>query len=235
MQGAAPRVREHRYVQRMNRGVVPASAVALALALGCAPSGDEPEARSEPRSPAEEVVARLRLAGSPLPEPLAKPELALRDTEGRPFDFRAETDGFLTLLFFGYTSCPDICPVHLANLAAVLAKDGELRRKVKVVFVGVDAGRDTPERVREFLGRFDSGFVGLTGTAEELERAQASAGVPVAFVDRSWEGGYSVSHAGWIVLFTPDNQARLRYPFGVRQREWAHDLAVLVREGWPPS
>lgn len=212
--------------------------------LGCADSGPSEgsaaallrSAAAEPvgASAGERVVDRLGLHGVALEHPIEKPDFVLTDTRGEPFAFRSETDGYLTLLFFGYTSCPDICPVHLANLAAVLRRaPPEVRSGVKVVFVGVDPERDTPEQMREWLDAFDRDFVGLTGTPEELAAAQSSAAVPAAVVDREWQGGYSVSHAGWISLFTQDNLGRLRYPFGVRQREWAHDLDVLVREGWP--
>jgi len=208
--------------------------IALVLALACAPSAEDAASDAAAPGSAEAVAARLRLAGRPLDPPLSRPDFVLTDTRGRRFDFRAETAGRLTLLFFGYTSCPDICPVHLANLAQVLRKaDPEVRRAVSVVFVGVDPRRDTPERVREFLDRFDEGFIGLTGSKEALRAAQLAAEVPPAAVDREWEGGYSVSHAGWILLVTPDDRAHLRYPFGVRQSEWAHDLDVLARRGWP--
>lgn len=178
-------------------------------------------------------MAELRLAGAPVEEPARKPDFVLTDTRGEPYAFRPETAGRLTLLFFGYTSCPDVCPVHLANLAAALRGDPEVRRAVEVVFVGVDPERDTPERLRSFLDGFDPSFVGLTGSPEALAAAQRAAGVPEAFVDATWEGGYSVSHAGWILVYTPDGRARLKYPFGTRQKEWAHDLGVLVRRGWP--
>lgn len=183
----------------------------------------------------DEAAAPSRWRGVPLEQPEPKPDFVLADTEGRPFDFRAETDGRMTLLLFGYTSCPDVCPVHLAQLAEVLGRYPELRRQVEVVFVGVDAARDTPERVRSFLDRFDERFVGLVGTPAELEAAQRAAGVPPAFVDQEWEGGYSVSHAGWILAYTADGMARLRYPFGTRQIDWEHDLRLLLAERTVPG
>jgi len=211
----------------------PVSALALGALFGV--SACDPGTSTSPPPPTgpERTVAELRLAGAPVEEGARKPDFVLTDTRGEPYDFRRETAGRLTLLFFGYTSCPDVCPVHLANLAAALRGDPEVRRAVEVVFVGVDPERDTPERVRSFLDGFDPSFVGLTGSPEALATAQRAAGVPEAFVDATWEEGYSVSHAGWILLYTQDGRARLRYPFGTRQKEWAHDLGVLVRRGWP--
>jgi protein SCO1/2 len=196
-------------------------------------SGPPPEASRSPTDAPPDAPAP-RWSGVPYADPLPRPRFVLTDTRGRSFDFHAETEGFLTLLFFGYTSCPDICPVHLAQLAAVLRRvSPEVRQQVKVVFVAVDPARDTPERVRNFLDRFDPRFIGLVGTPEELQAAQAAASVPPASVDQEWEGGYSVSHAGWITLYTKDDLARLRYPFGTRQIEWARDLPILVQQGWP--
>ena len=184
-------------------------------------------------SEGDRVVAELGLHGTAL-GPLERPDFVLTESEGGAYDFRAETGGGVTLLYFGYTNCPDICPVHFSNIAAALKQaPSEVRRGVTVVFVGVDAPRDTPERVREWLDFFDADFVGLTGTEEELEAAQIAAGAPPAFVDEQFEGGYSVAHAGWLFLYTPDDLMHLRYPAGVRQSGWAHDLDVLVREGWP--
>ncbi|HSG47004.1 MAG TPA: SCO family protein, partial [Longimicrobiales bacterium] len=90
----------------------------------------------------------LALLGTVPVTPLDKVSFTLTDTRGRPFDFRAETDGHITLLFFGYTFCPDICPVHMATLAAALTElDPGVRQDVRVVFVTVDPQRDTPERL----------------------------------------------------------------------------------------
>ncbi|MDA0350724.1 MAG: SCO family protein [Chloroflexi bacterium] len=203
------------------------------LALACGGSDGEPTA---PALTAEEqVVADLGLAGSAFPVALAKPDFVLTNAAtGAPYDFRAETAGQVTLLYFGYTNCPDVCPVHMANIAAALDQAPfEVRDAVRVVFVGVDAPRDSAERVRDWLDFFDRDFIGLTGTEEELAAAQTAAQVPVAFIDSEFDGGYTVAHAGWIFLYTRDNLAHLRYPSGIRQAAWAHDLELLTTEGWP--
>lgn len=198
----------------------------------CRNSDSQPIA---PQSTSERIVIELELSGTAFPTSLEKPDFALNNVAtGNPYDFRDETRGFVTLLYFGYTHCPDVCPVQLANLAAAIDQSlGEVRRGVKVVFVGVDAPRDTPDRVREWLKFFSKDFVGLTGTEEQLLAAQEAANVPLAFGDAQFEGGYSVGHAGWILLYTLDDLTHLRYPTGVRQAAWAHDLELLVLEGWP--
>lgn len=165
---------------------------------------------------------------------LAKPDFQLTDTEGARFDFRAETEGFVTLLFFGYTHCPDVCPVHMSNIAAVLDDfSPEIQRRIKVVFVTTDPERDTPERIREWLANFDPGFIGLRGTRERVNEIQRSLGLPPAMPGPSDDSGsYRVGHAAAVLVFTPDNLAHLRFPFGTRQQDLAHDLPMLVREGW---
>lgn len=168
-----------------------------------------------------------------LSEPLPKPDFTLTDTSGQPFDFRKETEGYVTLLYFGYTNCPDICPVHMANLGAVLdSLDSDVVRQTKVVFVTTDPERDTPERLRKWLDRFDPDFIGLTGTQEQVKQAQLAAAVAPAEKEATEKESYGVSHAAYLIAYSKDNQAHLLYPSGVRQRDWANDLPRLVKEDW---
>jgi protein SCO1/2 len=172
------------------------------------------------------------LRGATYSAPLAKPEFTLTDTAGNPFDFRAETDGFVTLLFFGYTYCPDICPIHMANIASVLRQlPPEVANGVKVVMVSTDPERDTPERLAGWLGNFDPSFVGLLGTIDEVNAVQQELRLPPAV--KYGEGDdYTVGHSARVIAFTRDNRAHVAYPFGIRQNDWAHDLPLLVRADW---
>lgn len=194
----------------------------LALVAGCSESSSD--ATLEPGND-------LGLAGTVLDEPWPRPTFTLTTTEGQRFDFATETAGRLTLLFFGYTSCPDVCPIHLATLRDALERPG--MPDPVVVFVGVDPARDTPEAVRSFLDRFDPGFIGLVGTEAELEAAQQATGVPVAIADApDDDGSYLVGHASQIVAYSPDDLAHVVYPFGVRQQDWAQDLPRLATIDW---
>lgn len=175
------------------------------------------------------------LRGDQLPAPLAKPEFTLTATDGTPFDFRKATDGFVTLLFFGYTNCPDVCPVHMSNLGAVLPQlDPRVATRVKVVFVTTDPRRDTPAVIRTWLDHFSQGFIGLTGDSSVIATAEAALGLPTSVIEKATpaDTGYSVGHAAAVVAFTPDNRAHVIYPHGTRQEDWAHDLPVLVRGPW---
>ena len=175
------------------------------------------------------------LRGIHLGEPLAKPEVVLTSTDGTPFDFRQATDGFVTLLFFGYTNCPDVCPVHMSNLGSVLASlDPRVAERIKVVFVTTDPRRDTPAVLRGWLDRFSRSFVGLTGDSITVARAQESLQLAPAVIEKAASGntGYGVGHSSVVVAFTADSQAHVVYPFGTRQEDWAHDLPELVHNGW---
>lgn len=165
--------------------------------------------------------------GVPLADGTPKPEFTLTDTDGNEFDFVADTAGTTTLLFFGYTECPDICPPHLAQIAQVLQRP-ESPTNVTVVFVTVDPDRDTPEVIRAFLDQFDRSFVGLTGDHDDITAAQQAAGVPVAiFDDPDDDGDYLVGHSGEMRAYAPDGYGYVTFPFGTRQTQFLHDLQIL--------
>lgn len=209
---------------------------ALIGATACRTSESTPEARGSAEAGLPAVVARNRLHGVLLGQPQAKPDFVLTTTDGTAFDFRRDTDGLLTLLFFGYTHCPDICPVHMSNIGRVL-KDlpVEVTRKIRVVFVTTDPERDTPERLRGWLQGFHPDFIGLTGTPEAIQAAQVAAKLMPAvkeIVDSTAPANYFVAHAGQVLAFTSDGLSHIVYPFGIRQADWANDLPILAG-GWP--
>jgi protein SCO1/2 len=165
----------------------------------------------------------------------AKPDFKLTTTSNQPYDFVTATHGVLTLLYFGYTHCPDVCPVHMANIAAVLQKmSSEQRSHVRVVFVTTDPERDTAAQLRQWLDTFDPTFIGLRGDTAEVNRVAAVLNLPAASRDGEGAGdsaSYGVSHFGAVLAFTPDDSLRLLYPFGVRQQDLAHDLPLLLKVG----
>ncbi|MFN2315193.1 MAG: SCO family protein [Gemmatimonadales bacterium] len=193
----------------------------LGLAAALASCSPAPEA---PPPPAEEVTFR----GGVMDPTRPRPSFTLTRTTGEPFDFARETGGKLTFLFFGYTNCPDICPVHMANLAQVrkTLKPSE-SREIRIVFVTADPERDTAEVLATWLGRIGGDIIGLTGTMDEILRAHEAARVPPPV--REGEGpDYSVGHMAWVIAITPDDEVRLLYPFGTRQEDWAHDIPLLL-------
>lgn len=196
------------------------------LALGAAAAGCAAE---RPEREARERARETGYRGILLPEPLDRPDFTLTDTRGEPFSFREETAGRAVLLFFGYTHCPDICPVQMANLAAVLADlPYSLRQRVRVVFVTTDPERDTPERLREWLDRFEPAFVGLRGGPAEVNRIQERLRLPPAVRQPTEGGGYLVGHASQVIAFSRGDDATVVYPAGTRQADWARDLPRLA-------
>ena len=194
-----------------------AAALALVAVACTSGDGDEQAAGGE---------AASVFAGREMPEPTPKPEFTLTDTEGQPYDFAAETEGQVTYLYFGYTFCPDICPVHMAQLAEVLGAPGA-PANATVVFVTVDPERDTPEVIRDFLDAFSADFVGLSGTPEELEAAQLAAGVTPAIKEGAGPD-YTMGHAGQVIAYAPNGLNYTQYPFGTRQSQFAADLPILA-------
>jgi protein SCO1/2 len=166
--------------------------------------------------------------GTTLQPPLAAPDFTLTTTDGRPYHFRVEARGYVALLFFGYTHCPDVCPVHMANLASVLARvPPGVAGSVKVMFVTVDPARDTPPVLRAWLDKFDHTFVGLRGPLEAVNRIEGELRMPQTVVERLADGQYAVGHAAAIIAIVGDS-VRVLYPFGTRQGDWLHDLPMLV-------
>ncbi len=167
--------------------------------------------------------------GVPLPVPSLMPAMTLTTTEGARFHLRRDTHGGVTLLFFGYTHCPDVCPIQFANLSAALHRmPVRLARRVRVVFVTTDPERDTPSRLRAWLDAFDPGFVGLTGHPDSLVLLQQRLGLSPAVREPRPDGTYLVGHAAQVIAFGADQVARVAFPAGVRQADWAEALPLLI-------
>jgi protein SCO1 len=143
-------------------------------------------------------------AATVLPESLPLPEVALVDDTGNAFT-TADLRGGYRLLFFGFTHCPDICPLTLQVLASATAEleARSPRLAPQVVFVSVDPKRDTPERIHEYLASFDPDFIGITGSDEALQPLVKTLGVTVHKTEVDGEH-YNVVHNGTIFVVGPD-------------------------------
>lgn len=185
---------------------------------------------------AQSALLRSKLRGVLQNPPQPKPDLILTTTGGKPFDLRRETRGMLTLVFFGYTNCPDVCPIHAANISKVLTTlPNDVSSRVRFIFITTDPERDTPDVLGKWLEAFDPAFIGLTGSREQIIAAQRMSQVMPAIrevPDSTKPAEYFVGHAGQVIAFTSDDLAHIVYPFGVRQLDWANDIPILVN-GWP--
>ena len=178
--------------------------------------------------------AEATYRGGLVSPPLAKPEFALTDTSGARFDLRKQTQGSITLLFFGYTNCPDMCPMQMSMISRALKSvRPELAKQFRVVFVTTDPDRDTPAALRTWLDHFDKSFIGLSGTQQEIDAAQIAANLaPAKKILAGSNGGYAVGHAAFIFAYTRDNLAHVVYPVGLKVEDWTHDLPYLAEETW---
>jgi len=159
--------------------------------------------------------------------PLPKPKFKLIDTSGASFDFATGTDGYVTLLFFGYAHCTSVCPTQMALLAGAMRRlPRDVAERFKVVFVSTDPGHDNPRLLRAWLNHFDKSFIGLTGSEAQVRAAQVAAKVPAT-------AGNLAEHAAFVLAYTKDNLGHVIYPAGVTQADWLHDLPLLAKDGWP--
>jgi protein SCO1/2 len=171
--------------------------------------------------------AEAQYHGGVITPPLPKPQFTLTDTSGARFNFRSKTDGYVTLLFFGYTHCPDVCPMQMYYLSKALKKmPKEVADRFRVVFVTTDPDRDNPDRLRQWLDQFHNNFVGLTGSDAEIRIAEQAANVPPG------KGKPSYDHSAFVIAYTTDNLAHVIYPYGIGEEDWLHDLPQLARETW---
>jgi protein SCO1 len=176
--------------------------------------------------PAASGTALRGLVPQPLPQ---KPSFTLTDTAGHPFNFSARTQGKLTYLYFGYTHCPDACPLTMGDISSALRRvPPAIRRQVEVVFVTVDPRRDTPTVLRTWLNHFGASFVGLRGSEREIRAAERSAGVPVAPPQKPKSGRYAVQHSSLVLPYSLDNRAHVVYLQGSHTSDFAHDMPLLL-------
>lgn len=142
-----------------------------------------------------------------LPQSRSMPELSLTNQDGQTVAVDQLKDQW-SLLFFGYTFCPDICPATLAQLRQLQGQlPPETLAKLRIVLVTVDPNRDTPEQLKKYLDYFDAGFIGLTGEQATLQKLANAVSIPFIPADTSKEN-YTVDHSGNLVLIGPDGKQR---------------------------
>ena len=157
-------------------------------------------------------------------------QLSMQDPDGKTRTL-ADFKGKVTVVFFGYTQCPDVCPTTMAELAQVkksLGADGE---RVQGVFVTVDPERDTPELLKAYMGSFDPSFVALRGTPEQTAAMAKEFKVFYAKVPGKTEGSYTVDHTAGSYVFDASGKVRLFVRYGSGADALATDLKTLLAAG----
>jgi protein SCO1/2 len=157
------------------------------------------------------------------------PQIELPASTGGTFRL-SDYQGKVVLLFFGYTSCPDVCPTTLGDMKQVRERLSEEAEQVQVVFVTVDPQRDTAERLASYLSLFDPSDIGLTGSEEQLDPVWQAYGVYRA-IDTSTQTatGYLVDHSSRVYLIDRQGNLRLTYAFGTAPADIAADVAYLLK------
>ena len=193
----------------------------LLLITGCtaAPSAPAGQGNADPAG---------YTGGASLPEAYAMPEISLTDTSGRPYNLATTPSKPVTLLFFGYTHCPDVCIAVLSDVSLALQRMTPADRdQIQLVFVTTDPARDQETQIRHYLDRFNTSFVGLTGPLATIKWAATQVGVDIQGMKKLPSGGYEVGHSAQVIGFSRNSGVVIWTP-GTPIAALKHDFALLV-------
>ena len=155
--------------------------------------------------------------------------LSMPDVNGQPRTL-GDFKGKVTVVFFGYTQCPDVCPTTMAELAQVkkaLGADGD---KLQAVFVSIDPERDTPEILKSYMASFDPNFVALRGTLAQTQATAKEFKVYFAKVPGKAEGSYTMDHSAGAFVFDAKSNVRLFERYGAGAEALTADVKALIAE-----
>ena len=168
-------------------------------------------------------------AATVLDKPRPVPAFSLTDQDQRLFT-REQLRGQWSLVFFGFTHCPDICPNTLTLMHAARARLAQEQSlpPLRVIFVSVDPERDRPQQLRTYVRTFDPSFIGVTGAMRELQTLTNALYLPFSHTPLP-SGGYSVDHSGALALINPDASAVAYFSPPHRLQDVANDLGAIMR------
>ena len=156
----------------------------------------------------------------------AVPDVTLTDTEGKPFDLAKQ--GRRTLVFFGYTNCPDVCQVVMSTIASAMTRLSDAERKrLQVAFITTDPARDTRSALRTYLDRFDPSFVGVTGPLKQTKALAKPMDIFIEHGKKLPSGGYDVNH-GTVVVAVENAAGDLVWTAGTSPADMAEDLEKIL-------
>ncbi|MFD3498625.1 SCO family protein [Streptomyces sp. NPDC058676] len=170
-------------------------------------------------------------AATVLDQPFEKPDLVLTDTRGKSYDLRKETAGKPTLIYFGYTHCPDICPLTMNNIAvAKKSLPKSEQDELRVVFVTTDPKRDTPSELGKWLKGIDTQFVGLTGDFPTIQAGARTLGISIEPTHKDKNGKTVSVHGTQVVAFSPKTDAGyVLYGEDATVDDYTKDLPKLLK------
>lgn len=167
--------------------------------------------------------------GDQVARPFTKPDLTLTDSSGKQFNLVQGTQGKLTLVYFGYTHCPDVCPTTMATLAAAMRSLTPAQAaQIDVVFISTDPTRDTPSVLHTWLGQFDPAFIGLTGKFATIQKAAGTLGITIDPPVKLPDGNYTVTHGAEVIAFDTKDKGYLVYTAGTTVQQFQHDIPLLL-------
>ncbi|MFJ6696811.1 SCO family protein [Streptomyces sp. NPDC091272] len=214
--------------------LVAATLVAAAtLTLSACGGNDTPK---EGNQSVAEVSPTKAKAATALDRPYTKPNLVLKDTHGKEYDLREATKGKPTLIYFGYTNCPDVCPLTMSNIAAAYKKLPKAdQEKLRVVFVTTDPERDTPEELGKWLkGAGNPDFIGLTGDFPTIQAGARQLGVSIEPSTKDKDGKVTSMHTKQVIAFSPKTDAGyLLYTDEATADDYTADLPKIVKGETP--
>ena len=171
-------------------------------------------------------------SGTVLDNPYQVDGAAMTDTDGDSYSLTTSTDQRLTLVFFGYTNCPDICPMVLGNLASAMTRlDAADRDQLDVVFVSTDPSRDDEQTIRTYLDRIDPSFIGLSAPIDTVIDVGRSIALYVSDGTKLPSGGYDLGgHSSSVVAIDPSDQAPVLWSQDTTPAEFADDIHALLQD-----
>ena len=158
--------------------------------------------------------------------PRQAPDFTLPGSNGAPLKV-SDHRGKVVLLFFGFTNCPSVCPITLATLTAAYRQLGADAARVQVIYVTVDPERDTPQRMKEYLGAFNPAFLGGSGTEEQLAAVRREYGVAAQREDKP-DGTHSYGHSSFVYLIDRAGRLVALMPYGHPAEDYVHDARLLL-------
>lgn len=174
-----------------------------------------------------------KFSGAVLDQPYQVPGIELTDTAGQDYSLAADTDKRLTMVFFGYTHCPDICGLVMSSLASAMTRlDANDKAQVQVVFVTTDPARDDEQTLRHYLDGYNPAFIGLTGPLRRIVDLGRDLHIPIQKGAKLPSGGYEVTHGTSVLAIDHHDVVPVVWTEGTSAAQFAADIHQLLgREG----